>query len=73
MKKRVLAVSAALFLSAVCLGAMRAVPAKATAQETAVVAVCGTVIGHQKSQIPELPSYTDPIMETTIEEDEIPL
>ena len=37
MKKQVLAVSAALFLSAVCLGAMRAVPARAAAQETAVL------------------------------------
>lgn len=73
MKKQVLAVSTALFLSAVCLGAMRTVPAKATAQETAVVAVCGTTIGHYQNQIPGLPSYTDPIMETTIEEEETPL
>ena len=35
MKKQVLAASAALFLSAICLGAMRAVPARAAAQETA--------------------------------------
>lgn len=35
MKKQVLAASAALFLSAICLGTMRAVPAKAAAQETA--------------------------------------
>lgn len=72
MKKRVLAVSTALFLSAVCLGAMRAVPAKAAAQETAVVAIGGTAIV-QQNQIPELPSYTDPVMETTIEEEETPL
>ncbi len=72
MKKQVLAVSAALFLSAICLGAMRAVPAKAAAQETAAVVICGTAIGHQ-NQIPELPSYTDPVLETTIEEEETPL
>ena len=35
MKKQVLAASAALFLSVICLGAMRAVPAKAAVQETA--------------------------------------
>ena len=35
MKKQVLAVSTALFLSAICLGAMRTVPARAAAQETA--------------------------------------
>ena len=68
MKKQVLAVSAALFLSAVCLGAMRTVPEKAAAQETAAVAICGTVIV-QQNQIPELPSYTDPVLETTIEEE----
>lgn len=72
MKKQVLAVSAALFLSAICLGAMRAVPAKAVAQETAAVAIGGTAIRHQ-NQIPELPSYTDPVLETTIEEEETPL
>ena len=44
MKKQVLAVSTALFLSAICLGAMRTVPARAAAQETAAVAICGTVI-----------------------------
>lgn len=49
MKKQVLAVSAALFLSAICLGAMRAVPAKAAAQETAAVAIGGTAIVYQKS------------------------
>lgn len=42
MKKQVLAASAALFLSVICLGAMRAVPAKAAAQETAAVAIGGT-------------------------------
>lgn len=72
MKKQVLAVSAALFLSAICLGAMRAVPAKAVAQETAAVVICDTAIRHQ-NQIPELPSYTDPVLETTIEEEETPL
>ena len=44
MKKQVLAASAALFLSVICLGAMRAVPAKAAAQETAAVAIGGTAI-----------------------------
>lgn len=72
MKKKVLAASAALFLSAICLGAMRAVPARAAAQETAAVAICGTVIV-QQNQVPELPSYTDPVMETTIDEEETPL
>ena len=81
MKKQVLAVSTALFLSAICLGAMRTVPAraaakraeqKAAAQETAAVAICGTVIV-QQNQVPELPSYTDPVMETTIDEEETPL
>ena len=61
MKKQVLAVSTALFLSAICLGAMRTVPARAAAQETAAVAICGTVIV-QQNQVPELPSYTDPVM-----------
>ena len=65
MKKQVLAASAALFLSVICLGAMRAVPAKAAA-------ICGTVIV-QQNQVPELPSYTDPVMETTIDEEETPL
>lgn len=37
MKKHVLAVSAALLLSVACLGAMHAVPAKATAQETTTI------------------------------------
>ena len=72
MKKQVLAVSTALFLSAICLGAMRTVPARAAAQETAAVAICGTVIV-QQNQVPELPSYTDPVMETTIYEEETPL
>lgn len=73
MKKQVLAVSAALFLSAICLGAMRAVPAKAVSQETAAVVVSRTAIVQQRNQIPDLPSYTDPVMETTIEEEETPL
>ena len=51
---------------------MRAVPAKAAAQETASVAIGGTAIVYQ-NQMPELPSYTDPVMETTIEEEETPL
>ena len=68
MKKQVLAASAALFLSVICLGAMRAVPA----QETAAVAIGGTAIVYQ-NQVPELPSYTDPVMETTIDEEETPL
>lgn len=72
MKKQVLAASAALFLSVICLGAMRTVPARAAAQETAAVAICGTVIV-QQNQVPELPSYTDPVMETTIDEEETPL
>ena len=63
MKKQVLAASAALFLS---------VTAKAAVQETAAVAICGTVIV-QQNQVPELPSYTDPVMETTIDEEETPL
>lgn len=37
------------------------------------VAVGSTAVVQQKSQIPELPSYTDPVLETTIEEDETPL
>ena len=48
---------------------------KITAGLTAIVlaaAVGGTAIV-QQNQVPELPSYTDPIMETTIEEDETPL
>ena len=72
MKKQVLAVSAALFLSAVCLGAMRAVPARAGAQESAADSICCTLID-QQYQLPELPSYTDPVMETTIDEEETPL
>lgn len=72
MKKQVLAASVALFLSVICLGAMRAVPAKAAAQETAAVAIGGTAIVYQ-NQVPELPSYTDPVMETTIDEEETPL
>ena len=51
---------------------MRTVPARAAAQETAAVAICGTVIV-QQNQVPELPSYTDPVMETTIDEEETPL
>ena len=65
MKKQVLAASAALFLSVIC-------PAKAAAQETAAVAIGGTAIVYQ-NQVPELPSYTDPVMETTIDEEETPL
>lgn len=48
---------------------------KVAAGITAVVlavAVGGTAVVRQ-NQIPELPSYTDPIMETTIEEEETPL
>lgn len=48
---------------------------KVAAGITAVVlavAVGGTAVV-QQNQIPELPSYTDPIMETTIEEEETPL
>ena len=48
---------------------------KVAAGITAVVlavAVGGTAVV-QKNQIPELPSYTDPVMETTIEEEETPL
>ena len=37
------------------------------------VAVSSTAVVQQKSQIPELPSYTDPVLETTIEEEETPL
>ena len=37
------------------------------------VAVGSTAVVQQKSQIPELPSYTDPVLETTIEEEETPL
>ena len=36
------------------------------------VAVGGTAVV-QQNQVPELPSYTDPILETNIEEDETPL
>ena len=48
---------------------------KAAAELTAVllaVAVGGTAVV-QQNQVPELPSYTDPILETNIEEDETPL
>ena len=48
---------------------------KAAAGLTAVllaVAVGGTAVV-QQNQVPELPSYTDPILETNIEEDETPL
>ena len=31
------------------------------------------VADKQQNQVPELPSYTDPVLETTIEEDETPL
>ena len=72
MKKQVLAASAALFLSVILLTEMSAVPAKAAAQETAAVAIGGTAIVYQ-NQVPELPSYTDPVMETTIDEEETPL
>ena len=72
MKKQVLAASAALFLSDVCMGEMRAVPARAAEKETAAVAIGGTAIVYQ-NQVPELPSYTDPVMETTIDEEETPL
>ena len=37
------------------------------------VAVGSTAVVQQKRQIPELPSYTDPVLETTIEEEETPL
>lgn len=37
------------------------------------VAVGSTAVVQQKSQILELPSYTDPVLETTIEEEETPL
>ena len=37
------------------------------------VAVGSTAVVQQKSQIPELPSYTDPVLETPIEEEETPL
>ena len=49
---------------------------KIAAGVTAVVlavAVGSTAVVQQRSQIPELPSYTDPVLETTIEEDETPL
>ena len=48
---------------------------KVAAGLTAVVlavAVGGTAVV-QQNQVPELPSYTDPVMETTIEEEETPL
>ena len=48
---------------------------KAAAGLTAVVlavAVGGTAVV-QQNQISELPSYTDPVMETTIAEEETPL
>ena len=37
------------------------------------VAVVGGVVTIQRDQMPELPSYTDTVLETTIEEDETPL
>lgn len=37
------------------------------------VAVGSVSVVQQKSQIPELPVYTDPEMETNIEEEETPL
>lgn len=37
------------------------------------VAVGSTAVVQQRSQVPDLPSYTDPVMETTIEEEETPL
>ena len=37
------------------------------------VAVGSVAVVQQKSQIPELPVYTDPEMETNIEEEETPL
>lgn len=40
---------------------------------TKSIAVIGGVLTNQENQIPELPSYTDPVMETTIEEEETPL
>lgn len=49
---------------------------KIAAGVTAVVlavAVGSTAVVQQRSQVPELPSYTDPVLETTIEEDETPL
>ncbi len=48
---------------------------KFTAGLTAVVlaAAVGSVAVVQQNQVPELPSYTDPIMETSIEEEETPL
>lgn len=73
MKKQVLAIGATLVLSAVCFGAMRAVPAKAVSQETAAVVVGGTAIVQQGNEAPEFPSYTDPVMEVSIEEEETPL
>ena len=48
---------------------------KLSAGLTAVVlaVAVGGVAVVQQNQIPELPSYTDPVMETTIEEEETPL
>ena len=48
---------------------------KLSAGLTAVVlaVAVGGVAVIQQNQIPELPSYTDPVMETTIEEEETPL
>ena len=48
---------------------------KLSAGITAVVlaVAVGGVAVVQQNQIPELPSYTDPVMETTIEEEETPL
>lgn len=48
---------------------------KITAALTAVVlaAAVGGVAVVQQNQVPELPTYTDPVMEATIEEDETPL
>ena len=48
---------------------------KIAAGLTAVVlaVAVGGVAVVQQNQIPELPSYTDPVMETTIAEEETPL
>ena len=48
---------------------------KIAAGLTAVVlaVAVGGVAVVQQNQIPELPSYTDPVMETTIDEEETPL
>lgn len=37
------------------------------------VAVGSTAVVQQRNQVPDLPSYTDPVMETTIDEEETPL